>query len=224
MAGRQNRCSRCGRRHRFWRRGLSDRLGMTVPARLFALALLVLWPEVSEAHSPIPGIGAFYGGFLHPILVPSQLVLLLAVNLAVGGSSGSSARSGSVAIIVGLAVGLALGSLLPVAALSSTILLVAALVFVIPVIVAATLAPSVALLCSCAAGLLVGFDSAPESGTFVAMLLASVGTIVGGALLTLIVLALSLSVSRDWQRIGIRVLGSWIAAASILVASLSFRH
>jgi urease accessory protein len=197
---------------------------MTFSVRLLALTLLVFWPTASEAHSPIPSIGALYGGLLHPFLVPSQLMLLLAVNLAVGSSGRAPARLGSIAIIVGLSVGLVFGAPLPIAALSAKILLVAALACAIPVIFAATLGPSVAFVCSCLAGLLVGLDSAPESGPFGPVLLASVGTFIGGALLTLIVLALSVSVTRDWQRIGIRVLGSWIAAASILVTSLSFRH
>jgi urease accessory protein len=197
---------------------------MSLFVRLFALALLALWPESSEAHSPIPGIGAFYGGLLHPFLVPSQLLLLLAVNLAVGGSGRASAHLGSIAATIGLAAGLVLGSLLRVEAISSTILLIAALAFAIPVIFAATLAPTIALMFSFSAGALVGVDSTPESGPSGAVVMAATGTFVGGALLTIVVLALSLSVSRDWQRIGIRVLGSWIATASILVASLSFRH
>jgi urease accessory protein len=197
---------------------------MTSFLRWFAVALVSLWPEVSEAHSPIPGIGAFYGGLLHPILVPPQLLLLLAVNLAVGSSGRTAARLGSIAIIVGLVVGLVFGSLLHITPLSSRILLLAALACATAVILATTLSGSVAFVSSCFAGLLVGLDSAPESEPLGSSLLASAGTLIGGLLLTLIVLAISISLTRDWQRIGIRVLGSWIAAVAILVASLSFRQ
>ncbi len=45
---------------------------------------ILLTPSAALAHSPIRDIGNFYGGLLHPVLVPAQLLLLLALGLLLG--------------------------------------------------------------------------------------------------------------------------------------------
>lgn len=50
--------------------------------RLAPLALLLLlWPCETWAHSPIRGVGTFYAGFLHPLLIPAHLLALVALGL-----------------------------------------------------------------------------------------------------------------------------------------------
>ena len=48
------------------------------------LAGALLLPGPALAHSPIPGIGGFYNGLLHPLLVPAHLLALVALGLWLG--------------------------------------------------------------------------------------------------------------------------------------------
>ena len=38
----------------------------------------------AQAHVPIEGVGGFYGGLLHPILVPAHALALLALGIFIG--------------------------------------------------------------------------------------------------------------------------------------------
>ena len=52
--------------------------------RCLTAALLLLAPGVALAHGPMPGVGSFYGGLLHPVMVPSHLITLVALGLLIG--------------------------------------------------------------------------------------------------------------------------------------------
>ena len=60
--------------------------------RRYLAPLLLLAPGLAVAHSPMQGIGNFYGGILHPILVPSHLLALLSLGLLIGQSGVSAMR------------------------------------------------------------------------------------------------------------------------------------
>ena len=53
-----------------------------------------------------------------------------------------------------------------------------------------------------------------------ATVLALAGTMITAAVTLILVAAITADRTRDWQRIGIRILGSWIAASAILVLAL----
>jgi hypothetical protein len=50
--------------------------------------------------------------------------------------------------------------------------------------------------------------------------LALIGTALSAMLLVVLLAALPPRFSRDWQRIGLRIVGSWIAASAVLVLAL----
>ena len=56
---------------------------MTALAAALAAALLLV-PGHALAHSTIPGIGGFYNGLLHPLVVPAHLLVLLGLALWLG--------------------------------------------------------------------------------------------------------------------------------------------
>ena len=49
------------------------------------------------------------------------------------------------------------------------------------------------------------------------------GTAVGACAMLVLVAAIAGHVNADWQRLGIRILGSWIAASAILVLAVQLR-
>jgi len=78
------------------------------------------------------------------------------------------------------------------------------------------IAPAVA-----AAGLAIGLDSAPDRSNDQEISLAFSGLVCGFIGVATIITGLTIGFSKDWQRIGVRIAGSWIVAISILVLALS---
>ena len=60
----------------------------------------------AAAHSPLPGVGAFYSAVLHPIVVPGHLLVALAIGLLVGQHAPAGSRVALPAFAALLAIGL----------------------------------------------------------------------------------------------------------------------
>lgn len=187
-------------------------------------ALLLLAPEVALAHSPMPGIGYFYGGILHPAMVPSHLVALVALGLLVGQRGVAAMRLSHPCFLLALVAGLIYAGFFPDApAETETVLLVIA--GCCGLAVASQLPAHRGIIASTT--LLTAFVIGADSGvagldrreTFGAML----GAGVGACILFIAVAGLTEMPRRDWQRILIRVLGSWCAASAVLVLALALR-
>ena len=186
----------------------------------FAAALLG-FSAASHAHSPIQGIGDFYAGFLHPLLVPSHLLCIVTLGLLVGQQGVQRVQSAVIAYFLALVIGLA-GAGFGVIAGSELVLLAAAASCGVLIAVAATLPTPVVTAFGAVTGVAVGLDSAQQELAGRALLAALLGTGLGAGALVLYLLVFAEWFSRfRWQRIALRVLGSWAAAAALLVASLA---
>jgi urease accessory protein len=189
--------------------------------RLGALVLLAAIAVPSWAHSPIPGIGNFYNGALHPFVSPAHLIVLLALGLWLGQQGLAGAKRPLLAFIASLAVGLALHRAAGDPDTDRWLLVLAAVAGL--AVAAAFAAPGVLASTFCvAAGLAVGLASGPSGveGTPRAVMLA--GTFFGATLACAYVMAMVTLAQRPWMRIAARVIGSWLAAAALLVLALSF--
>lgn len=191
--------------------------GQLLPLTLAAV------PLPSLAHGPVAGIGAFYGGLLHPLMVPAHLLALVMLGLLLGQSGLGAMRRGYAGFLPGLALGLGLAVFdwywslelpLPLLMLSGSAGLVVALQWRLPVTVLYTLAGA-------AAGLMIGIDSGPDGGTRGQRLGALLGTGLGAFACLLLVGDLAERARRQWQRVLLRILGSWGAAAALLVLALA---
>jgi urease accessory protein len=189
------------------------------------LALMVGAAAPAWAHSPIEGMNSFYGGVLHPMLVPAHLVVLLALGLLLGGQAERPARIGAAVWLASVLCGLFLLTWLGGQALTQAlmpVLLMAAAV--LGLLVAAAWRVPTALLAALAlaVGLGLALDSDPELGNASERSLALAGTALGAVLVLAAGLLLAeVGAQRGWQRIAVRVLGSWIAASAIMVSALS---
>ncbi|GAA3961991.1 hypothetical protein GCM10022278_20020 [Allohahella marinimesophila] len=177
--------------------------------------------ETALAHSPIEGIGNFYNGLLHPVFVPAHLLLLLALGLFLGQRGLSAVKSAiglfALAAIAGLTAAWfytppnAEIMLLGLSAIVGLAVAIAPNVTRLPCTVLALLA-----------GGLLGLDSAQEGLSGQDKLIALIGSGVAMCLLLFYPMALAGFVrSKPWQKIGVRIVGSWIAASSLLVLALS---
>ncbi len=69
-------------------------------------------------------------------------------------------------------------------------------------------------------GVAIGLDSPPQAASIAAANAALAGTALAAFAAVAVIAAITGRVRKGWPRIGVRVLGSWIAAASILVVTL----
>jgi hydrogenase/urease accessory protein HupE len=181
-------------------------------------AMLVIGIEPARAHDAIPGIGGFYGGLLHPVLVPAHGLALVALGLLIGQQR---PRAGLKAVF---AAALLLGVLIIVSAFAARDADYAVLGVAAAAGIAVAVARPLSVVLSCplaaVAGVAIELDSVPQEISMQTTLLALVGTAIGAFLVVGIVADIAARLQRDWQRIAVRVFGSWIAASAILVLAL----
>jgi hypothetical protein len=184
--------------------------------RLFpftAAVVLFLLPSASHAHAPIPGVGAFWNGAVHPLLVLPHLLFLLGFGLLLGQNVPAGSRAGIAAFAVALLPAVALaGAEGPGLALLAAAMALAGF----QVALGRTHWVPIAALGLCGA-LLVGLDSAPAALAGTEAWLARAGTFTGALLVVILAGGLAAAVTLDWQKIGVRIGGAWIAAAAILI-------
>jgi urease accessory protein len=174
------------------------------------------------ALTPIEGFGGLYGGFLHPVLTPSHGLALLGLGLLIGqqpaGKRLLPLMLFGLALVAGLialafAVGeTEAGDILLMAAAISGVLVAAA--FPLPLLVSGPLAVVM--------GAAIGLDSPPDVISYQEALVMLIGTGLGGSIALGLVVGGATRMARDWQRIGVRVLGSWTAASALLAIAVRF--
>jgi hydrogenase/urease accessory protein HupE len=195
---------------------------MTLFSRVLLGVFSLLMPCVVFAHSPIKGLNDFYNGVLHPALVPAHLLCLLVLGLFLGQKDPKEVQLPLQIFLASTVIGLLVSNLASGLNLELVLLIGAAIIG----LMTATSLPLPASVYSITAiyiGLAVGLDSAQETLTGMARVKALLGSGIG------IVICLGASLmlaecfsNKPWQRIAIRVFGSWAAASAILVLSLSF--
>jgi urease accessory protein len=182
--------------------------------------IAAFWPAVAEAHSPIKGLGTFYNYMLHPLLVPAHALLLVALALMLGQQGRESAGTAIFLFALSLVAGLAVSSAGIDASLGEPLLLAGSLVVGGTVSLGRRL-PRIAVLALAAiAGLAIGLDSAAETSGTRDTVLAYAGLTTGILYLATVVCGLTVGLLEHWQRVAVRIAGSWIVAASVMVLAL----
>ncbi len=196
---------------------------LAAAAPLACLALLVA-ARPAMAHVSIDGAGDFTGGLLHPFFVLSHLLVIVAFGLFLAQQPFASTKLAIATFVAALLGGFAAMALGMAAGFPSRgVLLSAALVLGLLVAWARVQPRLVAVVLAAAGGLAIGIDSFPEEGAFWPVLAGITGTALSVSILLINVLAGAGYLTRDWQRIGLRVIGSWIGACALMVAALTLR-
>jgi urease accessory protein len=184
------------------------------------IAALLVATTPARAHDVAVGIGGFYGGLMHPLLVPAHLLALAALGLCIG----QHAPRQRAILLALFAASLVAGVIVIVSAFAMT----AAEYAILAVAAAAGLAVAIArpqwLIVSTplavVAGAAIELDSVPQEISMAATFLALSGSAVAAFLIVMVLSDLTAYWRRDWQRIAVRIAGSWIAASAILVLAL----
>jgi hydrogenase/urease accessory protein HupE len=181
-------------------------------------------PGAAWAHGTIAGAGAFYSGALHPLVSPAHLIALLTLGLAIGQRAEPEVERTGVplaALAVALAIGLALHAAAGDPDTDRVLLAGAALIGLGVAAAWRWPAPWLAVLAA-AAGLAIGLASGPSGVQGGARLTMLAGTGLAAFALTGYAAVMTATIRIPWLRIAVRVLGSWFAAAALLVLALGF--
>jgi urease accessory protein len=168
-------------------------------------------------------MSGFVGGLLHPFTVPAHALALLALGLLIGQQSGerlpimpwaafaAGVAGGLAAIALAFRQTVAADLLLATAAVTGLLL---ALARPLPILDCAPLA--------FVGGVALGLDSPPQAISIAVATTMLIGTAIGACLALALIAVGASYLTRTWQRIGMRIVGSWIAASAILVLALHF--
>jgi hypothetical protein len=151
---------------------------------------------------------------------PTHLLAIIALGLL----SGQHAVKFPALAFIGLAAGLALGSFTVATGVgenpAATALLAFAVTGAASVIAGLALPRWIAASLALAIGAALPLNAPPREITIANAMAAQAGLAVA-ALATFVAVALvAMSATRPWQRVGMRIVGSWIAASAILVLAL----
>jgi urease accessory protein len=183
-------------------------------AQFAGLALSLLAPA-ADAHLVETGFGSFYDGIAHLVMTPSDLLMVLALALLAGQCGTAAARWALFALPLAWLLGGLAGVQWPgTGALPLWTTLSFLLAGALVALGAKFRNMDVATL-ALPAGTLHGYVNGTSMGSASALSLGGVATAV--FCLVAIVAAEVTALSPGWPRIAVRVVGSWIAAAGLLM-------
>ena len=193
---------------------------------LLVFILSLALPASARAHGAIPGLEGFANGLLHPVTTPAHILIILALGLLVGQRTPLDLKTPLTVFIPTLAVALLLTLTGKVAAVPQPILLAVALVLAALVAWQKPIPRLASQALSSAAALAIGWDSGIETGSRATVLKTLLGT---WLMVTFLVFDVayyaSVAAARaEWLKVGLRVLGSWILAISLLMLAFALRR
>jgi urease accessory protein len=187
-------------------------------AALFGLALAAL----VGSHAPVAEAEGFRAGLEHPFAVPAHLIALAACGLLAGQRDAGKHNALVVIFVAALIAGLAALALGVGETPAGDVVVAAAAVAGLLVAIGRPMPMRLEWAVAGTIGAAIGLDSPPEVVSLRTATVMLIGTGLGAAIVAIMVAEIAGALTRDWQRIGLRVLGSWIAASAILVLALRF--
>jgi urease accessory protein len=161
---------------------------------------------------------ALFAGLLHPLIVPAPVLAIGALALLIGQQTWG--RNVPMVYAVAVLTGLGAIAMAYVPKFNEEMLLALAAITGLLVALARPLPQGLGVPLAAAIGLSLALDSPPEALALLQANLTLLGTALGAVLLLLALLQGTARLRHHWQRIGARILGSWIAAIAILVLAL----
>lgn len=184
-------------------------------AGLASLSFVVLTSAPAFAH-PMQGVGDFYDGMLHPIITLETVLPLIAFSLLAGQQRREAAIALLPAFPIALIVGAWIATLGNIPSYVGIALLVQTAILGLLVAVSRPLSVWILVPLSAVLGISVGVTNTVEALAQVSTLRFVAGIVLTGFLLLVYGNGLVRNLKSNWTQIAIRVVGSWIAAISIL--------
>jgi urease accessory protein len=197
------------------------RLGAKPTVAISGAFLLLLSPTALFAHA-MQGVGDFYSGMLHPLTAIEWALPMVALSFLAGQQGREVALSVMAVFPAALAAGAIAGYAFPLATLSEapTVALMALLGLLVAW--AAKMPSKLPIALAALVGFAVGFANGSDLTPATSARRFILGLAFVGLLLITYGVGLVRWLKAPWAKIGIRVVGSWIAAVGILI--LGLRH
>jgi len=193
--------------------------------RLPVWLVLFAVPATAHAHTQVEGVGDVLNGLLHPLGTPAHLLILLGLGLLAGQQSPPNLKTPMLAFLPLAAGALLLTATGIITSVYQPILIGMALCVGTLVALEAPLPRLACMALFGAAALALGLDSGVETRSTVTVLKRLFGTWVSlGLVVFNLAYYVSLWAKQKWQKVGIRVCGSWLIAISFLVLAFALRR
>jgi urease accessory protein len=192
---------------------------MSMRRWLFVALGMLVTSTPAFAHVAIEGVGGFWGGLLHPLLVPTHALAVAALGLFIGQQR--ERRIPCVVFAVALLAALAAIASAVGATPAATVLFASTMLAGVLVAIARPLPTPIGWALATVTGVSVGLDSPPQAITIAEGNVMLAGT-AGGALLLLLTVVATASVAHHpVAKLAMRILGSWIAASAMLILAVA---
>jgi urease accessory protein len=169
---------------------------------------------------PLDALDGFWRGLLQPLLMPSHALALVGLGLLIGQQSADRRLVAMIAFALALAAGLGALALAVGETPAGDVLLAGVAVSGVLAALAA-LVPTLGLaLLAAVLGAALGLDSPPDVLSLLGAYLMLLGSGLGACLALGIASECAARAARQWQRMGVRVLGSWAAASAMLALAV----
>jgi urease accessory protein len=192
-------------------------------SRAVMLGAAAWTPQDAFAHTIVPGFSGFQGGLLHPLLVPSHAISIVALALLLSTRTPGERHAMLATFAASLSGAVVLLALAFQTERAETVLLISAAVG--GIMTAARIAfPLLAIASLLAvAGFALQIDSVPTTISVNETLLTLAGAGFAAFAALWLIATAAARATRPWQILAIRIVGSWIAAAAILVLAMKLR-
>lgn len=200
------------------------RISTAVFGGAVATAAMALFPATAAAHLNSTGLGPVYDGAAHLFTSPEDLAAVLALALWTGGRGAAYGRRALFVLpsawLLGAVLGMTTAASADAVAVSAFWLMALGALSAGDVALPLRAATAVAALLGLQRGYLNGSGMEPSASAIVALLGLSSAVFVVVAIAAAFVVYLR----AGWARIGVRVIGSWIAASGFLLLGWSLRR
>ena len=175
------------------------------------------------AHLMETGFGGFYDGIAHLLITPADLLLVLGLSLLSGQQGQAGGRMLLLVLPLSWWLGGCLGQVLAVGGSLETISILWFTAIGGLVALQCRVQPRWLAVLSAFSGLLFGIGNGSTMALKGAWSLDLLGVVSALTVISALVSAQTSVSRREWVRISLRVVGSWIAAAGLLTFGLQFR-
>ena len=135
---------------------------MNAHSKAAVLCLALFFSSNAFAHTPIEGLGNFYNGLLHPVLIPAHLLLLVAIGLFIGQQGPRKVEAALASFALATIAGLALAWFSIGGQFESFILLLSTVIGLL-IAINREINRLITIVIGALAGFSLGIDSAQES-------------------------------------------------------------
>jgi len=184
------------------------------------LLLIFIFPKFVYGHGGLEGANSGYNGFLHPLFVPAQILVILSTGILLSLQPQSYLKVTILSFLFSCALGLFL-TLLDFNLNLEPQLLVLSIVLGLLIAIDYKFSVGFYVFLASTTGLFLGVDSEHQDLSGKEKYLTLTCCLVGiwTCLSAVLIIAEKLN-KKEWQKIALRTFGSWITTCAILVISL----